>query len=1320
MKRKLAIAAIALLVVAVGGYWLISGAPGERWARARFVERLEQMTGGRVELRKFRWSLRNMEVAVEGLTIHGLEPAGELPWLRAHRLQAHLDVISLPRRQVGLRSLVIQRPVIHLVIHPDGSSNQPRLGGGAGIGELFDLAVERLELRNGELIVNERALPLDLRAEQMHAELAYVGGNKYRGTIEAADVGWRYGKLAADRSSGRLQFTLAPQQAVIESAEWSWGQSRLQAAGKLINFSDPQLALEYKAKLDLAQWVRSSDLKSLRGGSMELNGTASYVRRQLTTRGKLAARNLRWSGPDMRVDNINLGAEYFIGPDDASFPHVFASMLGGTVTGAVEVRNWSGAESGRVQQGRANLRMNGAAVAEIARSVATRELPLDQLNLRGRASGPIEITWSDTPSAALARFDMQLEPPADNADPHTLPIAGNARGTYAFASRLLHMDSLELTGPALHLTATGTLAARDSRLQVTLRTSNLADVAPLVSALAPRYRLPAGLAGEASFTGSVTGNLAAPDIDGRVEGARLSLPLPSLPGAQPRSPTRPERWVQFDSASAQLRLSQDLLSLTSADLRRGDARINLQLRAGLHQGEFVASSPLDARLEIQNASVADLQALLGRQYPVSGTLNGNMQVSGAWGDPRGSGQIRLTQAELFGEPIQALQAAVLLRNRELRLDRLAVAHNGAQLNGALAYNWSTRAYDLNLRGTNFELSRIRRAQGNRFSLSGQLDFALRGSGTLERPSISGNARVLSLAVNGENLGGITLEGVTCQGTLHVLAKSQFATGEFTMNGTVGLGGDFPARLDLNLQRVDVDALLVQVLKGNITGHSSAQGNVRLEGPLRNPALLAVSGTLDQLTASLAGIRVANGAPIEFAVEHGVLTLKQFKLVGAGTELTASGTADLNGARRLDLNARGQLNLSLLQSVDPQIQSSGMANLALEIGGTVLNPDLRGTVKIENGAITHLDLPNGLGDINGTLVFDQDRMEVESLTARSGGGDVRIGGFVNFGRQLAFNLTAKGKEVRLRYPQGLSSILNADLRLTGATASATLSGEVVVTRFSMTPQFDAASYLARLKQAPQPNPRSPLSRLRLNLRIASTPELQLQSSLAKLSGDVDLEVRGTADRPIVLGRVNVAEGEVTFNGARYEVNHADISFSNPVRTEPVFDAEMTTRVREYDVTLNFHGPLDRLSTTYRSEPPLPTADIVGLLAFGQTRPESAQVTQPSTTFTETASQAILGQALNAALSNRMQKLFGVSRIRFSPPETVGTESNPSARVTIEQQVSRNITVTYVTNLSQSSQQVIQMEYNVNRNVSVLATRDQNGVVSFDVRLRQRKK
>jgi translocation and assembly module TamB len=85
------------------------------------------------------------------------------------------------------------------------------------------------------------------------------------------------------------------------------------------------------------------------------------------------------------------------------------------------------------------------------------------------------------------------------------------------------------------------------------------------------------------------------------------------------------------------------------------------------------------------------------------------------------------------------------------------------------------------------------------------------------------------------------------------------------------------------------------------------------------------------------------------------------------------------------------------------------------------------------------------------------------------------------------------------------------------------------------------------------------------------------------------------------------------------------------------------------------------------------------------------------------------------------LFGVSRIKVDP-QGLSTETNPSRgpQVTIEQQVANNLTLTYSTNVSQASQQIIQVEYNVTRNVSVIGIRDQNGVVSFDVRIRQRKK
>ena len=89
---------------------------------------------------------------------------------------------------------------------------------------------------------------------------------------------------------------------------------------------------------------------------------------------------------------------------------------------------------------------------------------------------------------------------------------------------------------------------------------------------------------------------------------------------------------------------------------------------------------------------------------------------------------------------------------------------------------------------------------------------------------------------------------------------------------------------------------------------------------------------------------------------------------------------------------------------------------------------------------------------------------------------------------------------------------------------------------------------------------------------------------------------------------------------------------------------------------------------------------------------------------------------------MQKLFGVSRIKIDPQGST-TETNPTSRgpqITIEEEFANNLSLSYSTNVSQSSQQIIQGEYYINRNVSVLGTRDQNGVISFDVRIRRRKK
>jgi translocation and assembly module TamB len=295
----------------------------------------------------------------------------------------------------------------------------------------------------------------------------------------------------------------------------------------------------------------------------------------------------------------------------------------------------------------------------------------------------------------------------------------------------------------------------------------------------------------------------------------------------------------------------------------------------------------------------------------------------------------------------------------------------------------------------------------------------------------------------------------------------------------------------------------------------------------------------------------------------------------------------------------------------------------------------------------------------------------------------------------------------------------NLRLTGPPSNALLSGTIMLTRFSLNPNFDFSIYLASTRPSIAIGEQnSPFNDLHLDVRVLSTPELQVQTSLARVSGDVDLRMRGTPLRPVLQGRVNIVQGDVFFNGTRYHMERGDVTFNNPTRIDPILNMDLTAHIRDYDVTLGLHGPMDHMSTNYRSEPPLPTSDILALLAFGRTR-EDLSSPQPNSNYTETASSAILGQAISSVVSNRVQKLFGVSRIKIDPQVGTAT-SNPTARVTIEQQVSNNITLTYITDVTQAQQQVIQMEVNVNRNVSVVAVRDQYGVVAVDVRIRSRKK
>jgi translocation and assembly module TamB len=252
-----------------------------------------------------------------------------------------------------------------------------------------------------------------------------------------------------------------------------------------------------------------------------------------------------------------------------------------------------------------------------------------------------------------------------------------------------------------------------------------------------------------------------------------------------------------------------------------------------------------------------------------------------------------------------------------------------------------------------------------------------------------------------------------------------------------------------------------------------------------------------------------------------------------------------------------------------------------------------------------------------------------------------------------------------------------------------------------------------------SPDAPSNHVRLDVHLTSAPQHNFQNAFAKLAGDVDLRLRGTIASPSLLGRISLTQGSTTLAGTRYELQRGDINFSNPVRIQPNIDLDATARVEDYDITLGLHGTPDKLHVTYRSEPPLPEADVIALLALGRTQSEqsSAYAQQQQQAGDNPTTDALLGGALNATVSNRVQKLFGSGAIKVDP-NFIGSLGNSTARVTVVEQIGKNLTFTYASNVNTTTQQLIQAEIAINHHVSLLVTQDESGIFSMVVKARRR--
>ncbi len=1320
---------VYVLAVVCALVWGVGHVLQQGWVQElvaqRLAESVERSTGLGVEWESFWFDPWRLEVSILGLTLRGREGPEDPPLFAADQIETQWNLISIWNLSADLTRMRVLNPRIAIAVSVDGESNLPvrppaTADDGAWIEQLFSLQIRRLEALQGELRWNDFSRPLNFRADNIVARLAAEeGSDRYAGRLEYQNGTVAVGSRPLIASRVRAQFHLYPKRAEIESLEWLTERSRLSARGTVEDFSAPKVQFQYELQLDLRE---AGDMLGSPGwtGNVQWNGQggpsdagwefAGDLGVQIPANGIPVLRGVPWNAESsLHLVVGNAGAE---APGSLSWRAQLESLqvtaLGGRLAGSGSVESGTAAPT-------ASLDLNAERISlpALLRLASTARFPTEQLGWGGMVSGSSQIEFAGAGEDLWIRGDWLVQPPAV-VPQGFVPVSGRLRGGYQAAGQRVEIQALELNLPKTQLNASGRLDQRDSEFDLEIETTRLEEPWMLAKWLGADFdEPPIRLSDQGKAEAQVlwTGGVSNPELGGRVRLAEFTY--------------QDVEWDEFSGAiryrhapvsGAEPRLAR--LEFESGRLMKGRSSAEFVVRVNLQGNALARSSPFLAEGTLHNADLSELQRLLGVSYPVQGTLGATLRASGTLDDPRGEGTVTIENGSAYSEPFDRLTAQVAAENRDtISASQVRIEGGGAVVTGSGTVNRETEEFRFMMTGADLELSQLGFLKNDRLALSGVAQVALAGEGTPSSPTVRGNIEIRDLGLNGEEAGAVSLGIETRQGRMVLGGTTRLFGTDMRIAGETRLQEPYPTTGRMEFAAIEIERLIrtFRELPENLTG--VADGILEVEGDLRNPEALLVRGDLSRLDATLRNVEFQNSSPVRFRYQNQRVHLEQLHLTGPSLDLESTGDIQVADDPVLNLTARGSADLSTLPGLDPELEIVGRVTLDALLSGTIGRPVWRGTLRLEDGSVRHEDLPNSLTTVQGTVVFDGNRGFLENFTAESGGSPVRLSGFFAYesGPGLRVQLTADVDGVRVRYPAGVSTMLGGQLTLSGTTANSLLTGRMVIQRESISPNFDLARALTGSRGAAGGAAAEGFLRnMRLDLEVTSAPDIRLETTTARnLQGDVELRIRGTLERPILLGRIGIQQGELSFAGRRYTVSRGEVTFANPFRIEPVLSLSVQARVQQYDISMDFIGPPDRLTLTYRSDPPLPTQGILALLVAGSysTTTTEATATQP---VPELGATSLLSQALTAQVGNRLDRLFGAGLIRVDP-QLSGLDRPLDASVAFEQQIRDNLTVTYITNVASVREQIIRGEWAISPRYSLAAVRDQNGLVGVNLQM-----
>jgi len=452
-------------------------------------------------------------------------------------------------------------------------------------------------------------------------------------------------------------------------------------------------------------------------------------------------------------------------------------------------------------------------------------------------------------------------------------------------------------------------------------------------------------------------------------------------------------------------------------------------------------------------------------------------------------------------------------------------------------------------------------------------------------------------------------------------------------------------------------------------------------------------------------------PAVITLEGSQIKFPNFRITGEGADLSFGGDLAFRDQYAMNFALTGSVNLDRLSTATDGLVLFGAAAIDARLTGTLEEPKLNGKVDVNGFGLSTSDMPVFVSNGKGRFTFAGDQIKLENFAADANDGRIEASGLAKLDklRPKEWRYDIKATNAVIAY-QEITATIDGNLTLTGTPEGQTLSGQIEIPQAEYIPSIDfdnlALGNGANLMLGAFSGPMTVSSQINvpiinLDVRVEARDSLIIRSDQINTVGSAILTLNGPITNPDPSGLITLEGGTWRFRGQRYEITAGSLELPTAGGSAPLLNLLAEGESSGYRVNIGLTGPIGDLDLTLRSEPQLTRDEILALITTGRAEAGTFGSQDPLRTGVGAAA-SLLSSGL---ISRPTEKLLGLSRFQIDP--VIRPNDNPAARLTVGQQFSRNLYLSYSTNLGSTPQQTALAEYTLSNRFSTLATYNQGG-------------